>query len=97
MYGLLLPNQCDSPTAKRKKPHPSKSRDDHMTTSDVTTINPDPGVGISERSGQGRKGERRPEKRERRRSDGGTRNRQSVVVGGDVTEGDTEVQVSAPI
>ena len=44
MYGLLLPNKCDSPAAKKKNPHPSKSHDSHKTTGDVTTITSDPGA-----------------------------------------------------
>ena len=37
MYGLLLPNQCDSPAAtKRKKPHTPKSHESHVTTDDIT-------------------------------------------------------------
>ena len=42
MYGLLLPKQCNSPAAKKKKPHPPKSCDDHVTTDDITTMTSDP-------------------------------------------------------
>lgn len=42
MYGLLLPDQYHSPTAKKKKTHTPKSHDNHMTSSDVTIITSDP-------------------------------------------------------
>ena len=51
MYGLLLPNQCESPAAKRKKPHPPKSHDSHKTTDDITAIPSDPGSTPGEATG----------------------------------------------
>ena len=43
MYGLLLPNKSDS-SANKTKPHPPESRDDHMTSDDITAMTSDPSI-----------------------------------------------------
>ena len=44
VYGLLLPNKCDSPAAKKRKPHRSMSHESHKTAGDIITVTSDPGA-----------------------------------------------------
>ena len=112
VYGLLLPDQYHSPTAKKKNTHPPKSHDNHMTTSDVTVITSDPSgtTSVSETprhdrsspastsSPSRRRGGRREGKEGGKREER-RRNRRSVVVGsneGEKSLAETEVQVICP-
>ena len=109
VYGLLLPSKSDS-SSSESKPHPQKSRDDHVTTDDITTVTSEPTVASggnelatgapvqlrrehkSQSSGEvvERRGRREGE---RGRREEGRRNRQSVVVEGNMEENGSEIQV----
>ena len=109
VYGLLLPSKSDS-SSYESKPHPQRSRDDHVTTDDITTVTSEPTVRgsgnelateapvqlqrehKSQSSGEVevRRGRREGE---RGRREEGRRNRQSVVVEGDMEENGSEIQV----
>lgn len=109
VYGLLLPSKSDS-SSSESKPYPQRSRDDHVTTDDITTVTSEPTVAgggnelataapvqlrrehKSQSSGEvvERRGRREGE---RGRREEGRRNRQSVVVEGDVEENGSKIQV----
>ena len=54
VYGLLLPNKSDS-SANKTKPHPPESRDDHMTSDDITAMTSDPSITRRERGRERRR------------------------------------------